>query len=140
MVHCYFLPKHKFHCQTAEPPFSNKCRSCRRELRPDAPWGLSVHPHPENVDSQGVRIAGTKEIVDRKLANLHKIELFACINGIIWLALGSTFFSGFSGFFLWNPTIRESKVVRYPRVPKVSCPSCNTTFSMQPYCQIWIWS
>ena len=71
-----------------------------------------MHPHPENVDSQGARIAGTKEIVDRKVANLHKIELFACINGIIWLALGSTFYSGFSGFFLWNPTIRESRVVR----------------------------
>ena len=50
-----------------------------------------MHPHPENVDSQGVRIAGTKEIVDRKVANLHKIELFACINGIIWLALGVPF-------------------------------------------------
>ena len=46
-----------------------------------------MHPHPENVDSQGVRIAGTKEIVDRKVANLYKIELFACINSIIWLAV-----------------------------------------------------
>ena len=28
MVHCYFLPKPKFHRQTPAPPFSNKSRSC----------------------------------------------------------------------------------------------------------------
>ena len=32
-----------------------------------------------------------------------------------WLLL---FYSGFSGFFLWNPAVAESKVVPYPKLTK----------------------
>ncbi|KAL0004014.1 hypothetical protein SO802_011575 [Lithocarpus litseifolius] len=51
-----------------------------------------------------------------RVAELHRMDVFACINGII--CVGGYFYSGFSGFFLWNPAISESKAVLYPKLPK----------------------
>nr|POE44712.1 f-box/kelch-repeat protein [Quercus suber] len=46
---------------------------------------------------------------------LLRPNMCGCINGII--CIGGSFGDSFNGFFLWNPAIRQYKVVPYPTLP-----------------------
>ncbi|XP_050278435.1 F-box/kelch-repeat protein At3g23880-like [Quercus robur] len=65
---------------------------------------LSLHTHPDDDEERTTMVAMTTRLP----------RMCVCINGIICLA-GS--FVGFNGFVLWNPAIRQYKLVSYPNFP-----------------------
>ena len=87
-------------------------------------YGFTLHPYLD--DDNAVRIVDCSK--DLGLVALRRpidINLFGCINGIICIggSLGSypTFSGGYSGVFaLWNPAIRERKIILCPWLPQ--CP------------------
>ena len=108
-----FIAKHLLHHQTKTENPSILVMSSD-----STGYGFSQHPYP---DDDAVRIVDFSKVLC--LAVLGLLELFGCINGIICiggpLASFLTFGSGYSSVFaLWNPAIRERKIIRCPALPQ----------------------
>ena len=83
-------------------------------------YGISLHPYPDDNDDVVVgRIVDLKK--DLGLVIMQQtitINMFSCINGII--CIGGSFRAPggcFHSFVLWNPAIRERKIISYPSLP-----------------------
>ena len=109
MVYSFLKPNS--HCQTPSSP-SNKNRKSKyfgREL-----WFIRTCLLPAPLSWC---LAVLRRPID--------INLFGCVNGIIWiggpLAFYLTFGGGYSSVFAsWNPAIRERKIILCPPLPQ--CP------------------
>ena len=112
-----FVAKHLLHHQTkTENP------SILVESSDLVGYGFSLHPYPD-VDNT-IRIVDlSKDLGLPQLLPLT-LNMFSCINGIICIG-GSCLAFGGGGFndvfVLWNPAIRERKIIRCPSPPQ--CPA-----------------
>ena len=87
-------------------------------------YGFTLHPYPD--DDNAVRVLnGSKDLGLAGPRLPGDCNLFGCINGII--CIGGSFYGnpkfsgGYTGVFsLWNPAIRERKIILCPRLPQ--CP------------------
>lgn len=73
-----------------------------------------LHPPHNDIDDTQVHIVDMNIQFDTNLISMRFLRpnICACINGIF--CIGGSFSGGFDGFFLWNPAIRQYKVVPYP--------------------------
>lgn len=79
-----------------------------------------LHPHPDSDDDFDVRHVDMVIRFNSNRISMRTLKpnMCACINGVI--CIGGSFFPDFDGFFLWNPAIRQYKVVPYPTLPPYS--------------------
>nr|POE69394.1 f-box/kelch-repeat protein [Quercus suber] len=83
-------------------------------------YGFSLHPYPDDNDDAVVgRIVDlSKDLGLVTMQQTKTINMFSCINGII--CIGGSFRAPggcFHSFILWNPAIRERKIISYPWLP-----------------------
>uniref|UniRef100_A0A7N2LDV5 F-box domain-containing protein n=1 Tax=Quercus lobata TaxID=97700 RepID=A0A7N2LDV5_QUELO len=85
-------------------------------------YGFSLHPYPD-VDN-AVRIVDLSKDLGLPQLRPLSLNMFSCINGIICIG-GSCLARGGGGFnnlfVLWNPAIRERKIIRCPSLSQ--CPA-----------------
>ncbi|XP_030963754.1 F-box/kelch-repeat protein At3g06240-like [Quercus lobata] len=99
-----FIAKHLLHHQTKTENPSILVMSSD-----STGYGFFQHPYP---DDDAVRIVDfSKDLCLTVLRRHTYINLFSCINGIICIGCSDV-------FALWNPAIRERKIIRCPPLPQ----------------------
>ncbi|XP_075669772.1 F-box/kelch-repeat protein At3g23880-like [Castanea sativa] len=107
-----FIAKHhRYRCSITNPSF---LITSRDDSSDDIDIISLLHPPHNDVDDTQVHIVDMNIRFDTNLISMRflRSNICTCINGII--CVGGSFSGGFDGFFLWNPAIRQYKVVAYP--------------------------
>nr|XP_023904831.1 F-box/kelch-repeat protein At3g06240-like [Quercus suber] len=114
-----FVAKHLLHQQTKTENPSILVQSF--EL---LGYGFSLRLYPDVDDA--VRIVDLSKDLGLPQLEPRSIEMISCINGIICIN-GSCLARGGGGFnnvfVLWNPAIRERKIIRCPSPPQCPAPA-----------------